>query len=82
MYFFFFFKNQSGLSITKIKEKNIDILNQQIYENLKQRLLDKMMGIKYIMKLISESKKPLVGHNCTLDIFILCNQFFKPLPGN
>lgn len=53
-----------------------------MYENLKQSLLDKMMGIKYLLKLISKFKKPLIGHNCGLDILILCNQFFKPLPGN
>jgi hypothetical protein len=41
-----------------------------------------MMGIKYIINLISTLKKPLIGHNCALDILILCNQFFKPLPGN
>lgn len=41
-----------------------------------------MMGIKYIINLISTLKKPLVGHNCALDILILSNQFFKPLPGN
>jgi len=41
-----------------------------------------MMGIKHLLKLISKMKKPLVGHNCGLDILILSNQFFKPLPGN
>jgi len=56
-------------------------LNDTIKENLKLSLLNKMMGIKYLLKIISKSKKPLVGHNCALDILILSNQFFKPLPG-
>lgn len=72
-----------GLNVTKIeKQENSEKLNNQIYESLKQSLLDKMMGIKYLIKLLSKLKKPLIGHNCALDIFILCNQFFKPLPGN
>lgn len=83
VYIFIFFKDRLGLNITKIKRReDVEIYNNQIYKNLKQNLLDKMMGIKYLMKLISELKKPLIGHNCALDIFILCNQFFKPLPGN
>lgn len=74
---------QFGLSITKIKcNTNSETLNKTIYENLKLNLLNKMMGIKYLIKLIAESKKPLIGHNCALDILILSNQFFTPLPGN
>lgn len=59
----------------------METLNNIIYQNLKQCLLNKMMGVKTIIKLISKLKKPIVGHNCALDILILCNQFFKPLPG-
>lgn len=64
------------------RNEDLEMLNNEIYENLKQSLLYKMMGIKHLIKLISKSKKPLIGHNCGLDILILCNQFFKPLPGN
>lgn len=83
MYIFFIFKNEKGLTITKIKGcENSEKLNNQIYENLKLSLLKKMMGIKYVLKLLSKLKKPLIGHNFALDFLILCNQFFKPLPGN
>ncbi|XP_026806349.1 pre-piRNA 3'-exonuclease trimmer-like isoform X1 [Rhopalosiphum maidis] len=72
-----------GLNITKIKDNtNSEILNSTIYENLKLSLLNKMMGIKYLITLISKLKKPLIGHNCALDILILSNQFFTPLPEN
>lgn len=64
------------------ENENSETLRNQIYEDLKINLLNKMMGIKYILNLISSLKKPLIGHNCALDILILCNQFFKPLPGN
>ncbi|XP_015363248.1 PREDICTED: poly(A)-specific ribonuclease PARN-like [Diuraphis noxia] len=76
-------ENQLGLTITKIEvNTNSEILNRTIYENLKLSLLNKMMGIKYLMKLISKLKKPIIGHNCALDILILSNQFFTPLPEN
>ncbi|XP_025195413.1 pre-piRNA 3'-exonuclease trimmer-like [Melanaphis sacchari] len=76
-------ENQLGLNITKIKgDTNSETLNNTIYENLKLSLLNKMMGIKYLIKLISKLKKPIIGHNCALDILILSNQFFTPLPEN
>lgn len=78
-----FLKSQFGLTITKVKGNDyFETVNNDHYENLKLCLLKKMMGIKYVLKLISVMKKPIVGHNCSLDILILCNQFFKPLPGN
>ncbi|XP_022182122.1 pre-piRNA 3'-exonuclease trimmer-like isoform X1 [Myzus persicae] len=76
-------ESQLGLNITKIEgNSNSEALNKKIYENLKLSLLNKMMGIKYLMKLISKLKKPIIGHNCALDILILSNQFFTPLPEN
>ncbi|XP_008185451.2 pre-piRNA 3'-exonuclease trimmer [Acyrthosiphon pisum] len=76
-------ESQLGLNITKIEANtNSEILNKTIHENLKLNLLNKMMGIKYLMKLISKLKKPIIGHNCALDILILSNQFFTPLPEN
>lgn len=83
MYVHIYFKNHLGLNITKIKkQEHSEVLNNQIYENLKQSLFHKMMGIKYLLKLLFKLKKPIIGHNCALDILILCNQFFIPLPGN
>ncbi|VVC45143.1 Ribonuclease H-like domain,Ribonuclease CAF1 [Cinara cedri] len=74
---------KSALSITKAKQiENVDTLNSSLYKKLKQSLFDKKMGIKYLLKLLLELKKPLIGHNCGLDLLILCNQFFQPLPDN
>ncbi|VVC30454.1 Ribonuclease H-like domain,Ribonuclease CAF1 [Cinara cedri] len=75
---------KSGLNITKVKQINdVDLLNNSLYKkNLKQSLFDNMMGIKYLLKLLFKLKKPLIGHNCSLDLLILCNQFFEPLPEN
>lgn len=77
--FFFFIKVPLGLSITKTKQTvNLD----KLFTNLKQNLLNKMMGVKYLLKLLFKLKKPIIGHNSSLDILILCNQFLHPLPGN
>ncbi|KAF0762846.1 pre-piRNA 3'-exonuclease trimmer-like [Aphis craccivora] len=69
---------------TNLKFRNInsETLNSTINENLKLSLLNKMMGIKHLINLISKLKKPIIGHNCALDILILYNQFFTPLPEN
>jgi poly(A)-specific ribonuclease len=45
-------------------------------------LLDFELGFSRVIKLISESKKPVVGHNMKFDILFLYHQFFKPLPAS
>lgn len=59
-----FIKNQLEISTKKVSSKEID----------------EAMGFTTIIKLIIKSKKPLVGHNCKLDIFYLYQTFIGSLP--
>ncbi|XP_050428249.1 pre-piRNA 3'-exonuclease trimmer-like isoform X2 [Adelges cooleyi] len=70
------------INIIKItsKDEKSNTLNAKNNEASKQILFKKMLGIKHLLNLLSETKKPLVGHNCAMDILILCNQFYNPLP--
>ncbi|GLE11047.1 hypothetical protein PINS_up023345 [Pythium insidiosum] len=38
------------------------------------------IGFSRVIEVISNSKKPVVGHNALLDFVYVFNQFYKPLP--
>ncbi|XP_031620480.1 poly(A)-specific ribonuclease PARN-like isoform X2 [Contarinia nasturtii] len=41
----------------------------------------KLVGLSTVLLKISQSKKPIVGHNMFMDLFYLIRQFFEPLAG-
>uniref|UniRef100_A0A0K2UHB7 Poly(A)-specific ribonuclease PARN n=1 Tax=Lepeophtheirus salmonis TaxID=72036 RepID=A0A0K2UHB7_LEPSM len=49
-------------------------------QQLELEEFDKILGFSKIVRIISESKKPLVGHNMMLDLCFTINQFVAPLP--
>lgn len=63
--------SQSNLIITKVKFNETERLNE-IYE--------KEGPFQKISSIILNSKKPIVGHNCLLDVFYLYQHFHKNLP--
>ncbi|XP_043507730.1 pre-piRNA 3'-exonuclease trimmer-like isoform X2 [Frieseomelitta varia] len=48
--------------------------------NLEEILLNSFMRFSKIFKLLSSSKKFIVGHNVLLDLMFIHQQFYKPLP--
>ena len=49
-------------------------------EMLIDKLVDSFLGFSKLMRHVSQSGKPLVGHNCLLDLIKIYHQFFKKLP--
>lgn len=49
-------------------------------EMLRDKLVDNFQGFSKLMRHVSQSGKPLVGHNCLLDLIKIYHQFFKKLP--
>lgn len=47
---------------------------------LKNDLLLSLRGFSRVFKLLVDMKKPIIAHNCTLDLMIMYKQFCKPLP--
>ncbi|XP_033627523.1 poly(A)-specific ribonuclease PNLDC1-like [Asterias rubens] len=45
-----------------------------------ERLLDRIDGFTKVFRCLSESKKPLIGHNLLTDLLFLHAKFHKPLP--
>ncbi|ORX91701.1 CAF1-domain-containing protein [Basidiobolus meristosporus CBS 931.73] len=61
----------SDESRTKLKEEKI-----KLFEHDVQRAI----GFRKIIDLICRSKKPIIGHNMFLDLCMIYEQFFEPLP--
>ena len=49
-------------------------------DELKDKLVDSFLGFSKLMRHVSQSGKPLVGHNCLLDLIKIYHQFFNKLP--
>ncbi|KAK9302513.1 hypothetical protein QLX08_005504 [Tetragonisca angustula] len=69
-------KSMSFLKITPDKQ---EYMSKQ-ENNLEEILLNSFMRFSKIFKLLSSSKKFIVGHNVLLDLMFMHQQFYKPLP--
>lgn len=66
------------VSVKRSSEDEMKLENDRIRDD--ERNLIDSIGLRLIMKEISASKKPIIAHNCLLDIMYLTNQFFQELP--
>ncbi|XP_076754248.1 pre-piRNA 3'-exonuclease trimmer [Xylocopa sonorina] len=57
-----------------------ELLEKEDNNRLEKALLDSYLGFSKIFKLLSSSKKPIIGHNNLLDLMFIHQQFYKPLP--
>ena len=59
------------------EEKKVKIIEKN---NEKVSLIKKEKGVKNIIEKIIESKKPIVGHNCFLDLTFIMSHFMEEIP--
>lgn len=45
-----------------------------------ESLLDNLLGFTKVIRLLIQSKKPLIGHNCLTDLLLIYEKFVRPLP--
>eukprot|EP00096_Caligus_rogercresseyi_P014653 TRINITY_DN7169_c0_g1_i1.p1 TRINITY_DN7169_c0_g1~~TRINITY_DN7169_c0_g1_i1.p1 ORF type:complete len:562 (-),score=217.34 TRINITY_DN7169_c0_g1_i1:209-1894(-) len=65
------------------KKRMLNVIKQKNRERFQKSELeefDKSLGFSKVIRIMSESKKPLVGHNMMLDLCFTINQFVTPLP--
>ena len=82
------FKDQHLIAQKVEKEKIMTIKrhNDTTFKEIEKREQDKKRedvkckGLLYIIEAIIDSRKPMVGHNCLLDILHIYKQFLYPLP--
>ena len=66
------------LTVKRLNSKTLKETEQK--EQAKKREDIKCKGLLYIIEAIIDSGKPMVGHNCLLDILHTYRQFLYPLP--
>ena len=49
-------------------------------DTLTDELVNKFEGFSRVIQILIDCKKPIVGHNCFLDIMKIYNQFYNALP--
>lgn len=53
-----------------------------ILKGCKQAKINEAIGFRHVMDAIVSSQKPLVGHNCALDLAHIHSKFISPLPSS
>lgn len=77
------FSDEQGIIVTKIATEKYRLMaNKKSKEDLDQELMHYLLGFSHIFKLLVELKKPIIGHNCLLDLMLLYQQFHDVLPGS
>ncbi|XP_074642592.1 poly(A)-specific ribonuclease PNLDC1-like [Tubulanus polymorphus] len=69
--------------VEKIKEEDRNKFESQ--EKTKEvdeqnKILNRILGVTKIIRGMIQAKKPLVGHNCLMDLLLIYDKFYKPLP--
>ena len=77
------FDQTEGFFVVKVsKERRMQLEGDESYEHLAEQLVDSMLGFTKVMRHLSESGKPIVGHNCLIDLLRIFRQFESELPPN
>ena len=77
------FDQTEGFFVVKVsKERRMQLEGDESYEHLAEQLVDSMLGFTKVMRHLSESGKPVVGHNCLIDLLRIFRQFESELPPN
>ncbi|XP_045172310.2 poly(A)-specific ribonuclease PNLDC1-like isoform X2 [Mercenaria mercenaria] len=76
-------KEQKCIEIEKIaadKRQELEISEKSDQRQQEEALLEKMLGFTRIFRLMKQLKKPLLAHNCMMDLMLIYDKFYKPLP--
>ncbi|CAL7951721.1 unnamed protein product [Xylocopa violacea] len=68
------------IDVTRITSQMRELLEKEDNNQLEKALLNSYIGFSKVFKLLSSSKKPIIGHNNLLDLMFMHQQFYKPLP--
>ncbi|XP_013382568.1 pre-piRNA 3'-exonuclease trimmer [Lingula anatina] len=69
--------------VTKVpvgQRKKLEDMNENSQEYQEERMVNLLKGFSRVIDLISNSKKPLIGHNMLLDLMLIHDKFYLPLP--
>jgi len=72
-------KKQKFIQVVKVTEKGRSVKFQEEMEK-ESELFDEAGAFNRVMKLLEKSKKPIIGHNMSLDLFYTVTNFFALAP--
>ena len=77
------FNQAEGFFVVKVsEERRKELEADEGCEQLAEQLVSSMLGFTKVLRHLSESGKPLVGHNCLIDLLRMFRQFESELPPN
>ena len=56
-------------------------IHHYIQKNFFFRIMSHMLGFTRVFRLMASHRKIIIGHNHFMDLMILYEKFYKPLPG-
>ncbi|CAH0554377.1 unnamed protein product [Brassicogethes aeneus] len=65
--------------VFKVSDEDLKALE---CEDIDEDLVDDLLGFTQVFRHLVKSKKPLIGHNCLLDVMLLINSFECDLPSS
>lgn len=71
--------NGTGLTL-KLLEKTAQAALLAEQQDLSDAVLDEQVGFRKVLDMLIALKKPIVGHNCFLDLCHVYQKFIEPLP--
>eukprot|EP00058_Branchiostoma_floridae_P014684 XP_002600172.1 hypothetical protein BRAFLDRAFT_66680 [Branchiostoma floridae] len=68
----------SQLAVRKVSEEKRK--EEEEKDDLADRALDYMLGFSHVFRTLTQTRKPVVGHNMLMDLMLLYGKMYKPLP--
>lgn len=68
------------LEITKQDGEHDSQLIENSYDQEFEKIIQSQIGFSRVLRVITENKKPVVGHNCLTDLLYIFDKFYKTLP--
>ncbi|XP_053994436.1 pre-piRNA 3'-exonuclease trimmer-like [Hylaeus volcanicus] len=69
-----------SVTVLRVSKDIRSVLEKEEGGLLEKGLLDCYIGFSKVFKLLTDAKKPIVGHNVFLDLMFIHKQFYRPLP--
>ncbi|KAI5061448.1 hypothetical protein GOP47_0023953 [Adiantum capillus-veneris] len=63
-------------------KEHLDFMKHELEQDCEQTSIKKAVGFRYVVDAIVSSQKPLIGHNCALDLAHIHSKFLSPLPSH
>lgn len=82
-------KNFTSVWVQQIGQRFIakpvdsELRSQLLEESLqkeKQQIIEQMIGFSNVFQCLVDARRPIVGHNMAMDLLLIYQHFYKPLP--